>query len=262
MKIKFNVPGKKRKELAAEIAAWLGEDVQYAGAPTFAYRIGRFTVDRDGILSGENFMDEEAIERLLEHLYDEGFESDISAEENEPTGVAIQIPMADISETQLQNLFALTEAKGNLIKKAFGIDSLPINLIDDRLDFPWFSADSEPEELHAYMTFITKLCEMAKTQKRITAKEKEVENEKYAFRCFLLRLGFIGDEFKTDRKILLRNLNGSSAFKTAEKTFKVELDGDNFKVFTARNLDEAEGKGREIAESLGSEFCEVSEVNE
>ena len=54
---------------------------------------------------------------------------------------------------------------------------------------------------------------MAKEAKRITAKDKPVENEKYAFRCFLLRLGFIGDEFKTSRKILLKNFTGSSAFK-------------------------------------------------
>lgn len=218
MKIKFNVPGKKRKELANETAAWLGEEVRYAGAPTFAYHIGHFTIDRNGNLTGENFIDEEATERLLQHLYDEGFESDISAEENEPTGIAIQIPMADVSETQLQNLYDLVEAKGSLIKKAFGVEALPINLIEDRLDFPWFAAGSKPEEIHAYMTFITKLCEMAKTQKRINAKEKDVDNEKYAFRCFLLRLGFIGDEFKADRKILLRNLDGSSAFKSAVKS--------------------------------------------
>ena len=58
---------------------------------------------------------------------------------------------------------------------------------------------------------------MSKEQKRITASEKEVENEKYAFRCFLLRLGFIGTEYKTDRKILLQNLSGSSAFKSGAK---------------------------------------------
>ena len=58
---------------------------------------------------------------------------------------------------------------------------------------------------------------MAKNQKRITAKPKENENEKYAFRCFLLRLGFIGDEYKTDRKVLLANLDGSSAFKAGAK---------------------------------------------
>ena len=50
----------------------------------------------------------------------------------------------------------------------------------------------------------------------VTAKEKAVDNEKYAFRCFLLRLGFIGAEFKTERKILLRNLTGSSAFRSGQ----------------------------------------------
>ena len=57
---------------------------------------------------------------------------------------------------------------------------------------------------------------MTRNQKRITAKEKEVDNEKYAFRCFLLRIGFIGAEFKAERKILLSKLSGSSAFKTAK----------------------------------------------
>ena len=58
---------------------------------------------------------------------------------------------------------------------------------------------------------------MARNQKRISAKEKAVDNEKYTFRCFLLRLGFIGDEYKTTRKILLRNLSGSTAFKAGSR---------------------------------------------
>ena len=66
------------------------------------------------------------------------------------------------------------------------------------------------------MKFITKLCEMAKNAKRVTAKEKESANPKYEFRCFLLRLGFIGDEYKADRKLLLKNLSGSSAFKSGK----------------------------------------------
>ena len=49
-----------------------------------------------------------------------------------------------------------------------------------------------------------------------SVQEREVENEKYAFRCFLLRLGFIGEEYKVERKILLKNLTGSSAFKNGE----------------------------------------------
>ena len=47
----------------------------------------------------------------------------------------------------------------------------------------------------------------------MTMKEKNVENEKYAFRCFLLRLGFIGDEYKETIKILLKNLTGNGAWK-------------------------------------------------
>ena len=58
---------------------------------------------------------------------------------------------------------------------------------------------------------------MARNQKRITAKEKPADNEKYAFRCFLLRLGFIGTEYKGERKVLLKNLSGSSAFKNGER---------------------------------------------
>ena len=84
---------------------------------------------------------------------------------------------------------------------------------DGKLDFPWFQPDVSPDEVKAYMDLVTALCKMAKEAKRITAKDKPVENEKYAFRCFLLRLGFIGDEFKTSRKILLKNFTGSSAFK-------------------------------------------------
>lgn len=38
-------------------------------------------------------------------------------------------------------------------------------------------------------------------------------DEKYAFRCFLLRLGFIGNEYKAERKILLKNLSGNSSWK-------------------------------------------------
>ena len=60
-------------------------------------------------------------------------------------------------------------------------------------------------------------CKMSKEQKRINSTEKKVSNEKYAFRCFLLRLGFIGEEYKTDRRILLKNLTGSSAFKNGAK---------------------------------------------
>ena len=111
------------------------------------------------------------------------------------------------------NLTKLLDAKGSLIKKAFGVNALPIEIQEDRVIFPWFPELPDGNEVKAYTHFISALCEMSKNAKRVTVTEKPVENEKYAFRCFLLRLGFIGSEYKTERKILLKNLSGSSAFK-------------------------------------------------
>ena len=83
--------------------------------------------------------------------------------------------------------------------------------------FPQVDADSAA----AYTHFISALCEMSRNAKRVTATEKPVDNEKYAFRCFLLRLGFIGSEYKAERKILLKNLTGSSAFKNGGVSHEV-----------------------------------------
>ena len=126
------------------------------------------------------------------------------------------MPRSLFTDGSLENLKAIVAAKGNLIKKALGTEELPIEVTDTKVSFPWFVGTPTPEELKAYDTFICKLCEMARNAKRVNAKEKDTDNEKYAFRCFLLRLGFIGAEFKTERKILLRNLTGSSAFRSGQ----------------------------------------------
>jgi len=223
MEYKFNVTGTDRKRLAAAISEFTGAKAEYQFMPTCAYVIGNFTLSKEGTLYCGDGTD---VTALLEKLIADGFNAEYDAEteanENEAHGIAIQIPMAGFTETALQNLHTLVEAKGSLIKKALGVNALPINQIDDRLDFPWFAEDSLPEELNAYMHFITALCEMAKKQKRITSKEKETDNEKYAFRCFLLRLGFIGAEYKGERKILLRNLSGSSAFRSGSRKVDAE----------------------------------------
>lgn len=128
--------------------------------------------------------------------------------------LTISLPFDKVDAGKLTRIL---EAKGNLIKKALGVDSLPIEIGEDTISFPWFSKLPDADTSTAYTHFISALCKMSKEQKRVTATEKEVDNEKYAFRCFLLRLGFIGEEYKTDRKILLKNLTGSSAFKSGAR---------------------------------------------
>lgn len=130
--------------------------------------------------------------------------------------LTVAMPRETFTDAALENLQRLVEVKAALIKKALAVESLPIEVTEERVSFPWF-AEVEGDSAQAYSHFITALCDMARNQKRVTAKEKDADNEKYAFRCFLLRLGFIGEEYKADRKILLKNLSGSSAFKGGAK---------------------------------------------
>ena len=218
MTITINAQGPERKRLVQCISQWLGCEPNYLGAPTFAYQVDYFTIEKNGSLTFDDAADSEVIERLLQHIYDEGFDIDQShtEDEEEPIQVCISLPRSQFTDSDLENLKAILTAKGCLIQKALGVRSLPIVVTEEKVSFPWFAGTPTPEELSACEVFLCKLCDMARTQKRITAKEKEVDNEKYAFRCFLLRLGFIGAEYKQTRKILLRNLSGSSAFKASQ----------------------------------------------
>ena len=131
-----------------------------------------------------------------------------------PDKLVIQMPREGFDAASLQNLRILIDNKAALIKKSLGIDALPIEVADNTVDFPWFEADVYPQDLKAYAQFITALCDMAKRQKRVMSKPQEyVENEKFTFRLFLVRLGLIGDEYSDVRKILMRNLSGNGAWK-------------------------------------------------
>ncbi len=250
MEMRYNVSGADRKRLVAAISEILDVPQKYLGAPTFAYEVDYITIDKNGTVSFDDRADSDEVEMLVEALLEKGFEpeprfEDLRMTEEEELGLGRQrrdpvgedgmqpddvpdedeteeacdslilsYPRKDISDAALENLRLLVASKKSLIKKALGADALPIEVTDEVISFPWFAGFPQPEEISAYAHFTGKLIGMAKTQKRVTAKEKETDNEKYAFRCFLLRLGFIGGEYKAARKILLRNLSGSGAFKS------------------------------------------------
>ena len=217
MRVEFNRTGVERKALVIAISEILETKAKYMGMPSTAYDFGGLIVDKTGALEFEENIFPKDIEDLLHQLADRGFVAegmDVSEEQEETpqgedVGLTVAIPLENVL---VGNLTKLLEAKGMLIKKALGITDIRIEVDSDKVSFPWFG-EVQPDEAMTYTKFIAALCKMSKEQKRINSTEKEVTNEKYAFRCFLLRLGFIGDEYKADRKILLRNLSGSSAFK-------------------------------------------------
>lgn len=170
-------------------------------------------METDATEKGDN-NEAEAANTMEETETTEAEGTSTSEAASERIGLTVEIPL---DKVDVGNLTKLLDAKGGLIKKALGISELPIEVLEDRAAFPWFSELPDTDAVQAYTHFISALCEMSKNAKRVTATEKAVDNEKYAFRCFLLRLGFIGAEYKTERKILLKNLTGSSAFKNGGK---------------------------------------------
>lgn len=227
MQINYNVTGPKRKALVNAISQQLNAPVKYLGAPTFAYEVADYNVNKNGVLSGPD--NKELVDDLLRFhdfkAISEEFDTPLPKaevnEREESINLIIQMPRADFTDTAIENLKGLVESKATLIRKALDTDSIPIIEDEEYVAFPWFQGECSSEEVKAYTHFVTALCEMAKKQTRVNSTEKLVENEKYAFRCFLLRLGFIGSEYKMERKILLSKLSGSSAFKSG--TFKQEV---------------------------------------
>lgn len=230
MILHFNVTKDGRKAMVQAIEKEIGGKAKYLGVPSCAYQIGSFTVGKNGELEFGDFDDIDEVAPIIDACVEAtgispaewdnnekgAKEADCEPNkgaENENIGLTVSIPLNKVA---VGNLTSLLDAKGNLIRKALGITDLRIEVEEDKVSFPWFE-EVEPDEALAYTKFIAALCEMSVNQKRITAKPKENENEKYAFRCFLLRLGFIGDEYKADRKILLSKLEGSSAFKCVQK---------------------------------------------
>lgn len=222
MRVEFNKTGAGRKALVTAIGEILGTKPKYMGMPTAAYDFGGLIIDKSGGAEFEENIFPKDIENLLDQLADRGFvaegkevsEDHEEMPQSESVGLTVVISLENVL---VGNLTKLLDAKATLIKKALGVDDIRIEVDPEKVSFPWFSEILDADTCRAYQNFIAALCKMSKEQKRINATEKPVDNEKYAFRCFLLRLGFIGSEYKADRKILLRNLDGSSAFKSGAK---------------------------------------------
>ena len=222
MELHFNVTGAERKRLVGVIEQATGQKAAYLRVPTCAYQVGDFNIGKDGTLTFPDDMDISAGSDVIDACVMAGFEPEDwerNTEErpDENVSLTVEMPRGQFTEAQLENLKKLVSAKEGLLKQALGTEEVPVIVTDEKVSFPWFSEGIPAEDCMAYTKLIGAICRMAKEAKRVTAKEKETDNPKYAFRCFLLRLGFIGDDYKTDRKILLRNLSGSSAFRTGKK---------------------------------------------
>ena len=217
-----------RKELIRTLSEVLHEKPRYCGAPTFAYEFSLCRIDREASLHLASTIVAQSAMSAVTLLNQRGFEaeivddcSEIEEAPDQPDEVddneeylAVFIEHEKISAETLAKLEQIVSGKATLLRKSLGDSPLSIVSTSDGYAFPWFQIESDEESRRAYATLVEKMIEFARERTRITASDKETDNPKYAFRCFLLRLGFIGSEYKRERAILLRNLEGNGAFKS------------------------------------------------
>ena len=216
--IRFTLESKRRPKLAQEIGNILGTVPHYERVPSCAYDIVGYRLDKEGVLHIPEGA-EETTKDLIRQLRERGFQDDAEVTEEVPVQedkLTIGIPRESLTDTALENLQKIIANRQTLFQRAFRMDSTEIEITEEKINFTWFPYTTDSDEMAAYTQFISRLCDMARDAKRLSSKPTETDNDKYAFRCFLLRLGFIGKEYKTARKILLRNLTGNSAFRCGE----------------------------------------------
>lgn len=261
MKANYNVTGEDRKQMVAIISREAGVQAVYTRMPECAYMIDSMKVTKTGELLWDDRTDADLIGKITAALAAAGFTA--QAEEAEETagdsaedagieGLTISFPRADFTENALANLTALIASKQTLIKKALQADSLETEIDDEKVSFPWWSGMPTPEQIAAYTEFLTALVKMAKEARRVTAKEKATESEKYTFRTFLLRLGFIGADHKQTRAILMEHLSGHAAFKN-------QADAD---AFYAKLKEKKNAAKTTVAETTEPETGDAAEEGE
>jgi len=178
--------------------------------------------------------------------------------------VEVTFPMEEHHGLTLRNLVNLIASKQNLILQSFGlkhsiidrgfarvINEKVITSIEDfesavleigtakcpgitfdfqnrTITFKFCEGELEPDKLKAYTDLVYLVNKSAKTLKHASMKPTITDNPRFSFRTWLLRLGMIGGEYKTTRKVLLANLDGNSAFRdmpTKNESLSRQVEG-------------------------------------
>ena len=223
MEVDDNADGERVRELVTRLAemgftAGNTDQILRSAEPE---AIENETADAGGLEQGNSDVDtREGVSETISEVTRESAReavNETSSESNhevtrEEVGTTISVPRVIFSDNALENLRKIVKAKSPLLRKAFVTDSVEIEVSEEAVSFPWFG-ELTPEDLKAFSQFIEKLCKFAIASKRITSKERRTDNERFAMRTWLIRLGCIGDEYRDLRKKLLAPLSGDAAWR-------------------------------------------------
>ena len=225
-----------------------------------------------------------------------GQEKTAAQEGMEPLDLALSFPMGEHTGVSLRNLVNMVYSRGPLLSKASGGNfrvekELAERLRDDactatvqtflkaladymeahggmeglqiteqQISFTGFPVPADQPHADAFLQLAAMMNAMALSQKRIQAKEVSTDNEKYAFRIWLLRLGMNGDAYKSTRKVMMENLGGHAAFRTPEEAEKAKAKNKAKREAKKIELAELEADTRPNAELNGLDEAQTEEA--
>lgn len=239
--MKIRTIASNRKDIVAAISEVTNTKAVYLGPPTFGYKIGEFTVDREGMVE---ILNQDIGETIKEELVQRGLAED------DAYNLELNVPVEFHTGASLRNLVFMIHSKQYLINKAIGRQVFKVSetliskleeketetiedfkkifeesggsdsnygvaFTDENILFNGFPMDSE--RIKAFVELATLMSSAAINHKRVSPKETIEENEKYYMRVWLVRLGLGGQGGKETRRILLQKLNGHTAFRTEEE---------------------------------------------
>lgn len=194
----------------------------------------------------------------------------------EPIALSISFPLSKHTGRSIKNLVNLIYSRGSLVSKAVqgefsaskeivnGLNEQDLSTAkalvehirqieeekevllkgiifdEEKVTFTGFPETTDTELLTAFQHLAEKMNNQAITQKRIQSKAVDEENEKYAMRTWLVRIGMGGDEYKKTRSLLMEHLKGHTAFKTP-------ADADRWKARQAKIKEERKAAQEETA---------------
>ena len=253
----LNTQTTDRKAMAHALARELGVEARYLRAPTYAYRVGDYSVNRDGSITGADL---EAIRPFLianGYIQEEPEEAETQERTDGTTSaesedIDLSIPAPDMTTAQLKNLFFTVYSKQYLLNRMMGEELITIpetlitrlqevlpetledftSLLDDLrasaglrgfdyrdgvITMAVSHSAQEPSRCEAFAGLLGRMIKTARVATRVFPELQKPESEKYAVRNWLLRMGYSGPDLKAQRRELLKNLTGASAFQSAEK---------------------------------------------
>ena len=242
-----------RREMVQAISERLGSQAVYLRTPTYAYRIGGLTVERDGSIISD---DDALLEALRPMLIERGWLTDAEAsvtktepteQDSEITQMELSFPVEDWTVSQLTNLLRILYSHQHILRRMMRSDALYIDrqlverlkeaqtpadfeaeladgraaemlkgcrLREGKLTFETAPDDLDPVRRQAYVALLGAVLRQAKAAKRVFLKaDADPENEKYRANSLLTRLGFAGRDHKELRRMLMGHLSGYAAFK-------------------------------------------------